>query len=138
MKSAQTSVTCYHSGRGNVPAINVKVQLVRANPRLERDLDGRGNAEQIRQTAFELAQERWWSDAEEIGHAAFGPEVEIGPEGRSGGWLIVIGLGDPEFWKKKDITHWKRFEKKIQTMLTSKEITARYSMEIENLLAENE
>lgn len=136
--SSQTSVTCYRSDRGNVPAINVKVQLVRANPSLEREFDAREDAEGIRQTAFELAQEGWWRDTEEIGHMVFGPKVEIRPEGRSGGWLVVIGLGDPEFWEKKDIARWKRFEKKIQTMLRPKEITARYSMEIENLLSENE
>jgi hypothetical protein len=133
----QTSVTCYRSDRGNVPAINVKVQLVRAHPNLEKMLDSTGKMLRVRQEAFELAQEQWWRDAEEIGHEVFGPKVEVGSEGRSGGWLIVIGLGDPILWNRKDITRWKRFEKRILSMLAPKEITARYSTEIENLLTEN-
>jgi hypothetical protein len=136
---SSTTVTCYHSvGHGNVPAIDVKVQLVGATPDLERALDAREDAESIRQEAFELAQEGWWRDAKELGDETFGSKVEIATEGRSGGWLVTIGLDDPTFWDRRDVARWKKFEKKIESMLKPREITSRYSAEIENLLAENE
>lgn len=133
-----TTVTCYRSSRGNVPAIDVKVQLVRAAPDLERALDGREDAEGIRQTAFEMAQEEWWRNAKELGDETFGNVIEITSEGRSGGWLVAVGLGDPASWDRGDVARWKRFEKKIESMLRPREITARYSAKIEYLLTENE
>lgn len=101
-------------GRGR-PAINVKVYNL--NWPLEELGVSEGIAEQAGQLAFESAQVHFWNeDAPELASECLG-DVEVFSEGRSGGWLVVEGLDDPETWDAEQLANWDKFEAGIEDLI---------------------
>lgn len=99
------------------PAVNVKVYHWPKISDLERELScSEEEAEKAVEIAFQSAQEAFWQlgEAEEIVNECFGKGVKFYSEGRSGGWLIVQGLKDFEYWDAIDLAKWRKFEKMIK------------------------
>lgn len=97
--------------RQGLPAVNVKVYRSLAEEvRLQRDRDefsgafldwvvGLLDAEYPPlDDVWECATGGAWDDLAEEADHVFGPGVEISQAGRSGGWCVVSGIGDPEDW----------------------------------------
>jgi hypothetical protein len=44
-------------------------------------------------------------------------KIEVYTEGRSGGWLVVHGLEDPEDWPQQDIDTWAKFKEQVRALV---------------------
>ena len=70
--------------------------------------------------AFEGAQERFWEDAQELAEHHFKyHSVKVYSAGRSGGNLIVQGVGHPSDWDQEDLEQWEAFEQGIIENMTA-------------------
>lgn len=58
--------------------------------------------------AEEIARECWWDDATEAAQDIFGSHVKVYGEGRSGGHLVVHGVGHPDEWTDVTCEHVER------------------------------
>jgi len=108
---------------GGHPAINVKCY------KFPHDLpDATGNimeefgcteevARQALEYAYETAVENFWQLAETHAREIFGPSAEVFSAGRSGGWLIVQGIGGSgdmwDEWNAPKVAKWGRFVRTI-------------------------
>ena len=108
--------------RPSRPAINVKVYRYPTPWQVEDEFNcSIATAEQALGYALESAQYRFWEEAQELVDYYLAPQfgkVKVYSEGRSGGWLVVDGLGYREdvedCWDALDLTAWYRFEKAIK------------------------
>ena len=60
---------------------------------------------------FGLACELGWETLQEIADEIFGSGVKVWQAGRSGGWAVVDGLPDFDYWDAIDLGKWRKFEK---------------------------
>jgi hypothetical protein len=114
--------TRYEDGE-QLPAINVKPP-----PLYHRMPDAvRSMPESYTQAAFERVARDWWDMvapdlAQHHLHSAFkGSDPQVRQVGRSGGWLVVEGLGDPAEWTVRQDRAWDRFEKAIKKSMFTAE-----------------
>lgn len=64
--------------------------------------------------AEQLARDIAWEDAHDEAYEVWGSKaVQIYSSGRSGGWLVVHGLGDVEDWDAIELARWTRFQRSI-------------------------
>ena len=111
-------VKMHREGYGftRTPAINVKF-YGHIDPELVADRLGCSlpRAETCLQYAGETLAEMFWDDAEDIARDIFGDEsLKVYSEGRSGGWLIVKGLPDIEYWDAIMLGKWRSLEVRLQ------------------------
>lgn len=66
--------------------------------------------------AVDIANESGWEDAQAVADDIWG-NAEVYAEGRSGGWLVVGGIGDPDGWDLMDINAWSRFDRCVRSIL---------------------
>lgn len=103
--------------RQSYPALNVK---------LHNMFDGHVDAiqekfscsEKQAQIALDMAvdssTERFWEDTQDTSDHFFGKtSATVYSEGRSNGWLVVIGLPSIESWDAIQLMKWRRFAKCI-------------------------
>jgi len=70
------------------------------------------------QVADSIAREIGWEDAHEAAYEVWGSKtVQIYGDGRSGGWLVVRGLGEVEDWDAIELARWTRFTNLIKDIL---------------------
>jgi len=69
--------------------------------------------------AEEIARECGWEDAKELAREVWGDRVQVYSEGRSGGWLVVEGLGEVEEWDAIDVSRWARFQRGVGWIVDS-------------------
>lgn len=67
----------------------------------------------------ELAREYGWTTAQMDAEEMFGDHVEIYSEGRSGGWLVVKGIGSPRDgeWDTEDAELWAKYEQYVRAIV---------------------
>lgn len=106
-----------------VPAVNVKVPpLYWRLPEDVRDQDKNS-------LIFDRVAEDWWDRVpQDVADACFaapfrGMRWSTHQDGRSNGWLVVTGIGDPLTWNQKKIAAWVRFEKMIKRSMEQAEAT---------------
>jgi hypothetical protein len=58
--------------------------------------------------AEECARASWWEDVSDLATEHFGSHVEVYGEGRSGGHLVVHGIGSPDDWYETTCEHVQR------------------------------
>lgn len=58
--------------------------------------------------------EQAFEDATEDAAVIYQHPVSLWQEGRSGGWLVVDDLPDPDFWTEDDLARWTRFATCVQ------------------------
>jgi hypothetical protein len=112
----------FHSDgfRDRRPAVNVKVHrslydlvlpLPDTNPHLTREWIESHLSDDDLDWLFwhmcETEMEMIEQDAKEI----FGSHVTVEQEGRSGGWVIVVGLDDVDEWDAVALAKWRKFAK---------------------------
>jgi hypothetical protein len=107
---------------GGNPAINIKCYKGFFDAELSPDMDPDFNDKWVQDNMTEEAQSFWWNQTAEWevehlideGKRIF-DDIDYSPEifqsGRSGGWLEVRGLPDPEDWDKDLIDAWIEFER---------------------------
>jgi hypothetical protein len=70
-------------------------------------------------------RETWWTEtcseegfqqARELAEETFGSDVSVYSEGRSGGWLVVFGLPDPEEWDDEMRQKWAAFATQVRVI----------------------
>lgn len=131
------------SGREGHPAVNVKVNYDEQKLRelLPLDLGGvsSDNGTTFTQVFTEAGytlewidahvdaetRDVWWQAAcednfalaRELAVETFGGHVQVYSEGRSGGWLVVYGLGVVENWTLPELAKWKEFEHQVRTLV---------------------
>ena len=67
------------------------------------------------QYAGESLAEMFWEDAEATARDIFGDKsLKVYSEGRSGGWLVVEGLPDIEYWDAIMLGKWRSLEVRLQ------------------------
>ena len=109
-------------GRAGHPAVNVKVRTFssRMAQRLadHYNIDDDARIETALEWAFESLQQGFWEDAptfaERYLSSAFGGNLKVYSEGRSGGWLVVYGVGDIADWDAIRVSAWGRFEQAVR------------------------
>lgn len=127
-------------GREAHPAVNVKINAIRPDfeallplplgstkgPEdadfIEHFTDPGFTLEWIEEHVSESEREGWWQQACEdhfeqaaaLAKETFGDHVEVYSEGRSGGWLVVYGLGDVEDWDEQQVTTWATFAEQVR------------------------
>lgn len=115
--------TRYHNGE-YVPAVNVKPPLLYRRLPAELQAD---HLESIRNDAYEMVAEQWWSDtpdycADKCFKSAFkNCTWSTSAAGRSNGWVVVYGLGVTHDWKAKQHRAWACFEKAIKKSMLDAE-----------------
>ena len=102
-----------------VPAINVKVYHYPSACKIADHFNcSEEQAEQAGQFAFDSAQYLFWQeDAPELAENILAPyfgKVTVYSEGRSGGWLVVKGVGDVADWDAIALAKWRKFERAIK------------------------
>lgn len=101
-----------------VPSINVKPPPL--FDRIPKTLRDRA-PQRLIDRAYERAAMDFWADARHYVDSFFGRGTRADQVGRSGGHLIVRGLGDPSEWTPKEIKNWLRFEKAVKKLMTEAE-----------------
>ena len=122
--------THYDRFTGRLPAINVKVYDTPTD-------------DQIRAIAHENGDDpgrflAWWEEFTDHPHLwdiesfvavdeleftrdyareLFGSDVKVLQAGRSGGWLVVDGLGDPEDWDADTLSSWETFTEHVRAQV---------------------
>ncbi len=93
------------------PALNVKIYTppVTSETVAQRFGCSEGVAERALQWQHESAREMFWGDVQEWVVEVFGKGAQRFSAGRSGGWLIVEGLGAVEDWDAIALSRWCRF-----------------------------
>ncbi len=120
MKHYSKSDVEFHSANYYAPyysAVNVKVKgLYPLEYKIEDEFNcSEETAEKALQFAFDSACDLFWNDeAQSIADDTFDYDVKIYSAGRSGGWLIVIGLPDFDTWDAINLSKWHSFENKIK------------------------
>lgn len=72
----------------------------------------------VRQTWWDLACEDGWEEARELARESFVYRgVTVYSAGRSGGHLIVDGLGDVDEWDDDDLTRWENFATGVRAIV---------------------
>ena len=72
-------------------------------------------AETCLQYVGETLAERFWEDAEDTARDIFGDKsLTVYSEGRSGGWLVVNGLPDIEYWDAIMLGKWRSLKVRLQ------------------------
>lgn len=127
MTRARDEVQCnYHQGskRGE-PVVNVKVHKLAeqgwrefyagepdADPRFTEEWTDEHVGEQGLDSCFWLVCSWRFEDAEEYAREVFDdPRLTVSADGRSGGWLVVSGLGDVGEWNAITLGKWWKFER---------------------------
>lgn len=65
-------------------------------------------AERALSWAWNVAVRNFWEEVEGIAKHYLGEHVKVWQEGRSGGWLVVEGLGPVEDWNALAVSRWAR------------------------------
>ena len=112
-------VEMHREGYGftRTPAINVKYYGRGIDP--DRVADRLGCSPQRAELCLEYAGETlcemFWEDAEDTARDIFGDKsLKVYSEGRSGGWLVVKGLPDIEYWDAIMLGKWRSLEVRLQ------------------------
>lgn len=115
------------------PALNVKHGITWPYPEkiAEHFKITEEQAEKASQFAFEMAQEIFWEEVQEIAEEIFKTKVKVFSSGRSSGWLIVEGLEKFESWNAIQLTKWAKFAKTIDEEIY-------YKCKLENILTDIE
>lgn len=71
-------------------------------------------SEETFQTIYDLTREDGWEYLQQIAEEVFGLGVRVYSEGRSGGWAVVDGLSDFDFWDAIDLAKWRSFERQAK------------------------
>ena len=97
------------------PAVNVKCRGMFGSEKLRREWEARGYPESQIDKALEYCWEShvecFWENASSDAEELWGSRAKVSSDGRSGGWLVVDGIGSPEDWDAIAIGRWHRFEK---------------------------
>ena len=113
--------TRYENGQ-TVPALSVKVRHHIALPAGYEHV-----GDDITSAAFESVQRDWWEIelphlAEKCLKAAFkGDRPDAQAAGRSAGWVVVYGIGEPDNWNARQDKAWDRFEKAVKKSMKDAE-----------------
>jgi len=108
-------------GSISYPAVNIKVYRTPGIDAARKALEARGVAprvvERALEWAFNSACRNWWdgepeycADCHLVPCEGFSSDYRIDQEGRSGGWLVVTGLGEPLDWTPEQVAAWDAFE----------------------------
>jgi hypothetical protein len=105
--------------RNGLPALNVKVYRLDKWPNaayLTANFYGleQAEAEGMLAQLWDIAVEGFWQDAPRLARADLGNAVTVSSDGRSGGWLVVDGLGDVAEWTLGDRVRWTQFEQSVR------------------------
>ena len=99
------------------PAVNVKAYRFPSNKDTAKHFDcTEEQADRALRRAFEMHQERFWEDAQEIAERTFPFRVEVYAEGRSDGWAVVDALTSTDGWNAIDLAHWRSFEVQLHAL----------------------
>ena len=115
----------FHSDRGpRVPAVNVKVrdlwriekfvpQIQEEQPEHEPPFTWEWVEEHVSEDAlmdwFGFACESGWEMLQQDAEDIFGSHVKVYSQGRQGGWAVVEGLKDFDYWDAVDLAKWAKF-----------------------------
>jgi len=143
MTDTDTMVTMHSEmGRDGHPAVNVKVywstrtmetllplslcmvkeagdadfRSVETDPGFTLDWIDSHLTEDEQQSWWNLSCEDHFEQAEELAKETFGSHVKVYSEGRSGGWLVVYGLGDVEDWNADEVEQWTTFADQVRAI----------------------
>lgn len=115
----------YHQGNRHEPMVNVKVSRWSMDDgwrefRADEHVDPRFTEEWVEEhvgdngldaTFWDVCTWRF-EDAEEVAREIFeDTSLVVGADGRSGGWLVVQGLGDVGEWNAVTLAKWWKFER---------------------------
>jgi hypothetical protein len=92
------------------PAINVKQRhWINTDKIIERFKCSEATAERAADFAYEMARETFWDQVKEtVKEVLKDDSLRVFSAGRSGGWLIVLGLKDLEYWDAIDLARWAK------------------------------
>ena len=122
----------YDSGR-YYPAINVKHRArLWISAELQKKLDNSGQEDHLTNRAYERTVEAFWEMAREDAAKILGPKATVTSLGRSGGWLGVAGIGEPEEFDAKTRRKWEKFVTKIEGLLGT--VDEMYENEVRDVL----
>ncbi len=127
-------VTMHRESYGGVmPAVNVKIHDFSGYDEARAALEARGVDPEVAEKAVEWAdeanRETFWEQAQDdaefylckrrmtgrYSRFGFSPSLRIEQQGRSGGWLVVAGIGDdPTEWNRAQRVRWHRFERAMR------------------------
>lgn len=117
-KYSREDVQTHRLGYGSdrAPAVNVKnYAYIPAHLVTDKFGCSEARAETALRYAWESACETFWDmDAPQIVEDAFGKHVKFYSEGRSGGWLVVIGLPPVDEWDAIALGKWRSFEARVR------------------------
>lgn len=100
------------------PAVNVKCyDFARGLDIAERFKCSEAVADKAEQFAFDAACEGFWEDAKFSASERFGSRAKVFSAGRSGGWLIVDGIGHPDDWDAVALARWRGFERDCRRVM---------------------
>jgi hypothetical protein len=94
------------------PSVNVKCyKFPDIDDVMERFGCSEKTAERALEYAFETHAEMFWETAKDdlTEHYFVGERLKLYSAGRSGGWLVVVGLPDIEDWDAIALSRWARF-----------------------------
>lgn len=104
--------------RSGLPALNVKVYDLRQWPSAEHITATYAvpapAAQHMLEQLWNIAVEDFWRDATLTAEEYLPRGAEVFSDGRSGGWLLVDGLGDVAEWTTAQRQQWTRFTNGIQ------------------------
>lgn len=69
--------------------------------------------------ADQLARDCGWNYAQEEATEHFGPRAKVYSEGRSGGWLVVHGLGSAHDWDYEDAKAWDEYRTCVRDIVAN-------------------
>lgn len=110
----------YERGMGELPSINVKIGYRQFAPGLTAEALNCDDDifEKAIGYAFDMAQHRFWEEAQECAEHHLGRGVTVHALGRSGGHLAVEGLDPVERWNAITVSAWGRFVRSIETEIS--------------------
>ena len=118
MSYTKDDVEMHREGYGytRTPAINVKFYgYIDPDKVADRLGCSPERAETCLQYAGTTLADMFWDDAEDIARDIFGDKsLKVYSEGRSGGWLVVKGLPDIEYWDAIILGKWRSLEVRLQ------------------------
>jgi hypothetical protein len=92
------------------PAINVKQRYwINTDKIVEKFKCSESIAEKAAEYAYDMAREGFWDQIQDtVREILHDNDLKVYSAGRSGGWLIVVGLKDIEYWDAVDLGRWAK------------------------------
>ena len=117
MATATKVETRRENGR-TLPALNVKCRnwpdVSAAFPGVEAAI-----LERAETWAWNSAVRQFWDLAQQEARTIYSDSAKVFSAGRSGGWLVVDGVGVPEDWDAADRERWDLFEHNVRDTMAA-------------------